>query len=68
MPGFKIVVGGDDAGFDYKAQITKDLKADPRVESVIDGTWFSQALITTPFSVALCRTSSIRFIYDINPS
>jgi len=34
--GLRIVVGGDDAGFDYKSQLTLDLKADPRVASVID--------------------------------
>lgn len=34
--GLRIVVGGDDAGFSYKAQITKDLKSDPRVSSVVD--------------------------------
>jgi len=34
--GLRIVVGGDDAGFDYKAAITADLKSDPRVSSVHD--------------------------------
>lgn len=29
-------MGGDDAGVDYKAALTKDLKADPRVSEVID--------------------------------
>ncbi|PSS25763.1 hypothetical protein M430DRAFT_134518 [Amorphotheca resinae ATCC 22711] len=32
----RIVVGGDDAGFDYKAQLTEDLRADARVASVHD--------------------------------
>ncbi|KAJ4414092.1 D-erythrulose-4-phosphate isomerase 1 [Gnomoniopsis sp. IMI 355080] len=36
MAGFRIVVGGDDAGFDYKATLIKDLNADPRVSEVID--------------------------------
>lgn len=36
MAGFRIVVGGDDAGFDYKATLIKDLEADPRVSEVID--------------------------------
>jgi len=36
MPGLRIALGGDDAGFEYKAQITKDLEADPRVASVVD--------------------------------
>lgn len=36
MAGFRIVVGGDDAGFDYKATLIKDLTADPRVSEVID--------------------------------
>jgi len=34
--GLRIVVGGDDAGFNYKAQLTIDLEADPRVASVVD--------------------------------
>ncbi|KAE8447741.1 hypothetical protein EG329_010135 [Mollisiaceae sp. DMI_Dod_QoI] len=32
----RIVVGGDDAGFDYKAIITSDLKSNPLVASVHD--------------------------------
>jgi len=32
----RIVVGGDDAGFEYKAALTADLKANPLVESVKD--------------------------------
>lgn len=36
MAGLRIVVGGDDAGFDYKATLIKDLSADPRVSEVID--------------------------------
>jgi ribose 5-phosphate isomerase B len=35
-PGLRIVVGGDDAGFDYKKQLTRDLESDPRVSSVVD--------------------------------
>lgn len=34
--GLRIVVGGDDAGFDYKEKIKADLEADDRVASVID--------------------------------
>ena len=33
---FRLVVGSDDAGFDYKEIIKKDLEADPRVASVVD--------------------------------
>lgn len=36
MSGLRIVVGGDDAGVDYKAALTKDLNADSRVAEVID--------------------------------
>lgn len=36
MGGLRIALGGDDAGFEYKAQIIKDLEADPRVSSVVD--------------------------------
>jgi len=32
----RIVVGGDDAGFDYKTALTADLKANPLVASVHD--------------------------------
>ncbi|KAH7313099.1 putative ribose 5-phosphate isomerase [Rhexocercosporidium sp. MPI-PUGE-AT-0058] len=32
----RIVVGGDDAGFDYKTTLTSDLKASPLVSSVHD--------------------------------
>jgi len=33
---WRIVVGSDDAGFDYKERLKADLLADPRVESVVD--------------------------------
>jgi ribose 5-phosphate isomerase B len=33
---FRIVIGSDDAGFDYKEIIKKDLENDPRVASVVD--------------------------------
>ncbi|MBT1667419.1 ribose-5-phosphate isomerase [Curtobacterium flaccumfaciens] len=33
---FRIVVGSDDAGFDYKEVIKADLVKDPRVASVVD--------------------------------
>lgn len=34
--GWRIVVGGDDAGFQYKQTLKADLDADPRVSSVVD--------------------------------
>ncbi|WP_043502087.1 ribose-5-phosphate isomerase [Georgenia sp. SUBG003] len=34
--GLRIVVGSDDAGFDYKEALKKDLEADERVDEVID--------------------------------
>ncbi|KAK7432823.1 D-erythrulose-4-phosphate isomerase 1 [Neonectria magnoliae] len=34
--GLRIALGGDDAGFDYKASLLKDLSSDPRVESTVD--------------------------------
>jgi len=34
--GLRIVVGSDDAGFDYKERLKADLLADERVESVTD--------------------------------
>jgi ribose 5-phosphate isomerase B len=36
MTGLRIVVGSDDAGYDYKNALKADLANDPRVESVID--------------------------------
>ncbi|KAF2147905.1 ribose 5-phosphate isomerase [Myriangium duriaei CBS 260.36] len=36
MSKFRIVVGGDDAGFDYKTKLSNDLDADTRVREVID--------------------------------
>lgn len=36
MAGFRIAIGGDDAGFAYKETLTKDLNADDRVSEVID--------------------------------
>jgi ribose 5-phosphate isomerase B len=34
--GFRVVVGSDDAGYQYKQAIVDDLKQDPRVAEVID--------------------------------
>ncbi|TGD84918.1 ribose-5-phosphate isomerase [Mycolicibacterium sp. CH28] len=34
--GLRIVVGSDDAGYEYKQALKKDLSADPRVTEVID--------------------------------
>ncbi|KAE9576503.1 putative ribose 5-phosphate isomerase [Colletotrichum fructicola] len=36
MTGLRIALGGDEAGFNYKATITADLNKDPRVASVVD--------------------------------
>jgi ribose 5-phosphate isomerase B len=36
MAPLRIAVGGDDAGYDYKAIISADLSKDPRVAAVID--------------------------------
>jgi ribose 5-phosphate isomerase B len=33
---FRLVVGSDDAGYDYKEKIKADLQEDPRVSSVVD--------------------------------
>ena len=34
--GFKVVVGADIAGYEYKERLKADLQADPRVDEVID--------------------------------
>lgn len=34
--GFRIVVAADDAGYEYKEVLKKDLEEDPRVDEVID--------------------------------
>ncbi|MFV0375014.1 ribose-5-phosphate isomerase [Microbacterium sp.] len=36
MSGYRLVVGSDDAGFEYKERIKADLAADPRVSRVDD--------------------------------
>ncbi|AMM21582.1 ribose-5-phosphate isomerase [Frondihabitans sp. PAMC 28766] len=36
MTTFRIVIGSDDAGYDYKEAIKKDLEANDRVASVVD--------------------------------
>lgn len=36
MKSWRIVVGSDDAGYDYKEILKRDLDADPRVGSVVD--------------------------------
>ncbi|KAF6828870.1 ribose 5-phosphate isomerase b [Colletotrichum musicola] len=36
MPGLRIAIGGDDAGYSYKSLIASDLASDPRVASVQD--------------------------------
>lgn len=36
MSGLRLIVGSDDAGFDYKERIKLDLNADDRVASVVD--------------------------------
>lgn len=58
MSGLRIVVGSDDAGFDYKEIIKADLGADARVASVVDvGV---DATTHTPYpSVALAAAEMI---------
>jgi ribose 5-phosphate isomerase B len=34
--GYRVVVGSDDAGYEYKQALVEDLKQDPRVAEVID--------------------------------
>jgi len=34
--GHRIVIGSDDAGYEYKEALRRDLEADPRVSSVVD--------------------------------
>lgn len=36
MTGLRLIVGSDDAGFDYKERIKADLNGDARVASVVD--------------------------------
>lgn len=36
MRAWRVIVGSDDAGFDYKEAIKKDLRSNPLVESVTD--------------------------------
>lgn len=34
--GLRVVVGSDDAGYEYKEVLKRDLESDPRVETVVD--------------------------------
>jgi ribose 5-phosphate isomerase B len=34
--GWRIAIGGDDAGFDYKERLRADLQDDPRVAQIVD--------------------------------
>ena len=34
--GLRLIVGGDDAGYDYKEAVRRQLEEDPRVASVVD--------------------------------
>lgn len=53
MAGWRVVIGSDDAGFDYKEALKRDLAADPRVASVVD-VGVSAGADTTPYpSVAI---------------
>lgn len=35
-PTWRVVIGSDDAGYEYKEALLRDLQADPRVELVVD--------------------------------
>jgi len=53
----RIVLGGDDAGFDYKAALIADLSRDPRVVAVMDVGPFSSTDTTAypHYAVAAAR-------------
>ena len=56
MAGLRIVVGSDDAGFDYKEALKKDLQADDRVAEVTDvGVGSDENTAYTHVAVAAAR-------------
>lgn len=54
--GFKVVVGADIAGYEYKERLKADLQADPRVDEVIDvGVYAGQDIDYPHIGVAVAR-------------
>lgn len=61
MTQFRMVVASDNAGFDYKNAIIKDLEADPRVASVVDVGVFADGMTDHSYGeVAITAAERIR--------
>jgi ribose 5-phosphate isomerase B len=64
QPPLRIVLGGDDAGFDYKAELIATLSRDPRVVAVMDVGPFSRTDTTAYPHYAVAAARKVR----IHPS
>lgn len=61
MPGYRMVVASDNAGFDYKNAIMADLLNDTRVESVVDVGVFADDMLANSYGqVAIMAAERIR--------
>lgn len=59
MSKFRMVVGSDNAGFDYRMAILADLQADPRVESVEDLGVYSDGLTDCSYGEVAIRAAEM---------
>ena len=61
MPGYRMVVASDNAGFDYKNAILADLLKDSRVESVVDVGVFADDMLANSYGqVAIMAAERIK--------
>lgn len=59
MAQFRMVVGSDIAGFDYKNAILEDLRKDPRVATVIDVGVFAEGLEANSYGEVAIRAAEM---------
>ncbi len=59
MAQFRMVVGSDIAGFDYKNAILEDLRKDPRVATVVDVGVFAEGLEANSYGEVAIRAAEM---------
>ncbi len=59
MAQFRMVVGSDIAGFDYKNAILEDLRKDPRVATVVDVGVFAEGLEANSYGKVAIRAAEM---------